>query len=149
MATVVDDFLIVAKNRAIMKEIKHRLAKYWTITDKGPVKWMLNVRIRRDRPAGILKIEQSAYVEKKLREFGIDHLPHKTLPMNPRTKLSKSMCPTDAKTKSEVAKLKFRSRTGALNYLRFSRPDLCCTNSILSQFNKAWGWPHYDATTHT
>ena len=50
--------------------------------------------------------------------------------------------------KQEAEKLPYRSRTGALNYLRITRPDLCCTNSILSQFNKQWGKTHYDATTH-
>lgn len=115
-----------------MHEIKKRLSKFWTIDDKGPVKWMLNVRIKRDRPAGIMKIDQSAYIERKLREFGLDKLPPKVLPMKPGLRLSKSMCPTTVEGKQEVAKFKYRSHTGALNYLRITRPDLCCTNSILS-----------------
>ena len=148
IVTIVDDFLIMARNRKIMAEIKRRLRTVWEISDKGPVKWMLNVRISRDRPAGLLKIDQSAYIEKKLREFNLDKLPAKTLPMPPTLKLSSSMCPTTEEGKREAAKLNYRSRTGSLNYLRLTRPDLCCTNSILSQFNKAWGKAHYDATTH-
>ena len=148
LVTVVDDFLILTKTRVIMRTIKGELSKHWTISDKGPVKWMLNTRIRRDRPAGILKIDQSAYIEKKLREFGLDHLPPKTLPMSTATKLTASMCPTTKEGKSEASKLPYRSRTGALNYLRITRPDLCCVNSILSQFNKEWGKPHFDATTY-
>ena len=148
IATVVDDFLILAKNKISMAEIKRRLSTVWTISDKGPAKWMLNLRIRRDRPAGLLKLDQTVYIEKKLREFNISHLPSKTLPMSPTLKLSSAMCPTDARGIEEARKLPFRSRTGALNYLRLTRPDMCCTNSILSQFNKNWGRDHYDATTH-
>ena len=58
------------------------------------------------------------------------------------------MCPQTATEKSEVADLPYRSRTGSLNYLRITRPDMCCAISILSQYNKLWGKPHFDATTH-
>ena len=78
-----DDFAIVAKTPAIQAEIKKGLSKVWKVTDKGPIKWMLNMRIRRDRTKGILKIEQSACVEQKLREYGLDKLPPKKLPMAP------------------------------------------------------------------
>ena len=94
IATVVDDFLIVTKNRAIMAQVKAMLRKHWTISDKGPVKWMLNVRIRRDRPSGVMKIDQSAYIERKLREFGLDKLPGKAVPMQSTTRLSSADCPT-------------------------------------------------------
>ena len=37
IVTVVDDFVIVTRNRKIMAEVKHRLRKVWTIVDKGPI----------------------------------------------------------------------------------------------------------------
>ena len=148
IATVVDDFLIMAKNRMSMAEIKRRLRTVWTISDKGPAKWMLNLRIRRDRPAGLLKLDQSIYIKKKLRDFGIAHLPPKNLPMKPTLRLSSASCPTDPREIEEVSKLPYRSRTGGLNYLRLTRADMCCTNSVLSQFNKKWGRDHFDVTTH-
>ena len=83
VGTVSDDFAIVAKTPAISAEIKKGLSAVWKVTDKGPIKWMLNMRIRRDRPKGIMKIEQSAYVEQKLRQYGLDKLPPKKLPMAP------------------------------------------------------------------
>ena len=95
-----------------------------------------------------MKIDQSAYIEQKLREYGIDKLPAKHLPMRPSTRLSSSMCPTTESEKAKAEALPYRSRTGGLNYLRLTRPDLCCVNSILSQFNKKWGCLHYNATTH-
>ena len=148
IVTVVDDFVIIAQDRAKMAEIKRRLRTVWRIVDKGPIHWVLNLRVHRNRPAGILKLDQSAYVEKKLREFEIDHLPGKRLPMRPSDKLSKAQIPTSDADKAAAAALPYRSRTGALNYLRLTRPDMCCTNSILSQFNKLWGFAHFDATTH-
>ena len=148
LVTVVDAFLIVAPTRAAMSEIKRRLRTVWKIVDKGPVNWMLNLRVHRDRPAGILKIDQTAYIERKLREFGIDKLPGKRLPMKPSERLSADQLPTTDQGKAEAAKLHYRSRTGGLNYLRLTRPDMCCVNSILSQYNKSWGVPHFNATTH-
>ena len=149
IGTVSDDFAIVARTPEISAEIKRGLSKVWKVTDKGPIKWMLNMRIRRDRPNGILKIEQSAYVEQKLREYKLENLPPKRLPMAPHKLFSASQCPTTEEDKREAAKLPYRSRTGSLNYLRLTRPDMCCTNSILSQRNANWGKAHFDATTHT
>ena len=66
ISTKTDDFAIVAKDKATTKEIKRRLSQVWTISDKGPIRWMLNMRFHRDRPRGILKMEQTAYIEQKL-----------------------------------------------------------------------------------
>ena len=148
ISTKTDDFAIVAKDKATTKEIKRRLSQVWTISDKGPIRWMLNMRFHRDRPRGILKMEQTAYIEQKLREFGIDKLPPKKLPMDPRKTFSETQCPCTEEEKQLAAKLPYRSRTGSLNYLRLTRPDLCCTNSILAQRNKLWDVPHFHATTH-
>ena len=149
IVTIVDDFVIVAKDRVIMAEVKRRLSTVWNITDKGPAKWVLNLRIRRDRPAGVLKLDQQAYIEKKLREFGLDNLPGKKLPLPVNHKLSADMCPKTPADKEQASELPFRSRTGSLNYLRLTRPDMSCCNSILSQFNKDYGQQHFDATTHS
>ena len=56
--TIVDDFIIVARDRAAMAEIKRRLRTAWTIVDKGPAQWVINLCVRRDRSAGILKLDQ-------------------------------------------------------------------------------------------
>ena len=148
IGTVSDDFVIIAKDAATKAEIKRRLSTVWTISDKGPIKWLLNMRIHRDRPRGILKIEQSAYIERKLREFGLDNLPPKKLPMNPRAVFSEEQCPKTEQEKRAASKLPYRSRTGSLNYLRLTHPEMCCTNSILAQRNKCWGQAHFDGTTH-
>jgi hypothetical protein len=95
-----------------------------------------------------LKIDQQAYIEKKLREFGLDALPGKRLPMKTNHRLSSDMCPDTPAEKEAMQKLPYRSRTGSLNYLRLTRADMSCTNSILSQFNKNYGQAHFDATTH-
>ena len=63
VGTISDDFGIVAKDKATVAKIKGKLSEVWTITDKGPLKWMLNLRFRRDRKRGLLKIDQTAYIE--------------------------------------------------------------------------------------
>ena len=60
IVTIVDDFVLIARDRAAIAEIKRRLKSAWTIVDKGPIEWVLNTKVTRDRPAGILKIDQSA-----------------------------------------------------------------------------------------
>ena len=125
-----NDFLIADKDRLVMTEVKRRLSTVWNITDQGPAKWVLNLRVSRDRPAGILKLDQQAYIEKKLREFKLDKLPGKSLPMRVDHRLNSDMCPKTPAEKKVAEALPYRSRTGSLNYLRLTRPDMCCYNSI-------------------
>ena len=78
MVTIVDDFTIIAKNRTIMAEIKCRLSTVWKLTDHGPAKWVRNLRITRNRPGGILKIDQQAYFEKNSLSLALIIYPAKS-----------------------------------------------------------------------
>ena len=92
ICTVVDDFLIVCDERHI-EDVKDILRSIWKITDGGPVQWFLNLKFSRDRRNGLLKIDQSAYVERKLRQFDLDKAPAPKLPMKSSFKLSEDMAP--------------------------------------------------------
>ena len=144
VCTVVDDFLIVCGDKH-MHSIKAILRTIWTVTDGGVATWFLNLRISRDRRSGVMKIDQSAYAEVKLREFGLDKDPAPKLPMKPATKLRAAMAPVDEAEKAEMEKLPYRAMTGSANYFRMTRPDMSVASSTISQANKAWGRQHVQA----
>ena len=111
IAATVDDFRIAAKTHVVMDEVKRRLSTMLNITDQGPARWVLNLCIRRNRPTDILKLDQQAYIEKKLCEFHLEHLPGKKILMEVDHSLSADICPKTPAEKEAVAKLPYRSRT--------------------------------------
>lgn len=144
LTTVVDDFLICCRDEH-MEPVKSKLRAIWTITDKGPAGWFINLRISRDRRSGIMKIDQTAYAEAKAREFGLQHDAGPVLPMPPSARLLKSMVPDDEDGKEAMAKVPYRSMTGSANYFRLTRPDLAVPASVNSQANSGWGPNHVHA----
>ena len=80
VSTVVDDFLITCKDEYV-EAIKDKIRSIWVITDGGPVEWFLNLKFSRNRRDGIMKIDQSAYAEQKLREFSLEHDTAPSVPM--------------------------------------------------------------------
>ena len=128
--------------------VKDVLRSIWTITDGGPVEWFLNLKFSRDRHNGLLKIDQSAYAERKLRQFGLDNDPAPKLPMKPSFKLSSDMAPATAEAKAAMDKIPYRAMTGSLNYFRMTRPDMSVASSINSQVNSCWGQQNVNAAEH-
>ena len=145
--TVVDDFLLACQRKHI-EEVKRLLRSVWTLTDGGPVEWFLNLRFSRDRHNGVMKTDQSNYVEVKLCEYGLDKKPAPLLPMRPDLKLSKSMGPENEMEKTEMERVPYRSMTGSANYFHMTRPDLAVASSTCSQFNSCYGRKHVKAAEH-
>ena len=144
VCTVVDDFLIVCADKH-MPAIKQKLRDIWVVTDGGPARWFLNLKISRDRRNGVMKIDQSSYAELKLRQFNLENDPSPLLPMQPHLKLTKSMAPVSVEGKEAMAKIPYRAMTGSANYFRMTRPDMAVASSINSQSNRAWDPQHVKA----
>ena len=120
ICTVVDDFLITCDERYI-EQVKDILRSIWKITDGGPVEWFLNLKFSRDRRNGLLKICQSVYTERKLRQFGLEKASTPKLPMKSSFKLSEDMDPVTKTDKTAMDQIPYRAMTGSLNY--FSQDD--------------------------
>ena len=63
-----------------------------------PAEWFLNLKFSRNRRDGVMKIDQSAYAEQKLREFGLEHDTAPLIPMAPSSKLTTAMTPGDSES---------------------------------------------------
>ena len=87
VGTIVDDFVITGHTDAVLK-FKGEIAKEWEMTDEGRLFWCLNLRVTRDMKRGLLKIDQSQYIEEILKRYGMDSSNPRTTPMNEKPILS-------------------------------------------------------------
>ena len=136
VVTIVDDYIITGGTDEAVSKAKEEISEVWEMVDQGNVEWCLNLAITRDRPGRRLKIDQKQYTQEVLHRFnmanckpaGTPSLSGVTLtPMGPGEKQSK-----------ETAQLPFRQLTGALLYLRLTRPDILVPTTIGAKRSKDW-----------
>jgi hypothetical protein len=67
--TVERDMAVTSKCAIDAERFKSDIRKFWEITDHGPIKWFLGFKIKRDRDARMLAINQHAYIENMVEKF--------------------------------------------------------------------------------
>ena len=62
IGTHIDDIFIIAKNRAVIKDIKEKLAQSIDISDLGLIKFFLGIEISRNRKERSITLSQKGYI---------------------------------------------------------------------------------------
>ncbi|GKF78588.1 retrotransposon protein, putative, ty1-copia subclass, partial [Tanacetum coccineum] len=65
----VDDILIMGNNIPRLKEVKDYLGKCFSMKDLGEAAYILGIKIYRDRSLRLIRLNQSAYIDKILKKF--------------------------------------------------------------------------------
>ena len=142
VSTIVDDFVITGTKNEIIA-FKRTIAKEWDMTDEGKLFWCLNLRITRDIRRGLLKIDQTQYIDEILKRFNMEDCNTRKTPMRERPVLS-DMCPDKPEDYQET--FPYANALGCLLYLRLTRPDCLVAISILARFIKHPSRKHWEAT---
>jgi hypothetical protein len=64
------------------------------MTDLGPCKWLLGIKIECDLEAGTTSLSQSAYIDSILAQYNFDDLKPSSIPIDPSAPLLKSQSPS-------------------------------------------------------
>jgi hypothetical protein len=87
VAMHVDDCLTTGSTQGLMDEFKAKInGKYW-MTDLGPCKWLLGIKITRDMQAGTIALSQHAYIDSIITRFNFDNLKPSSIAMVPAAPL--------------------------------------------------------------
>lgn len=131
IAIYVDDLLIVGPDMSEINTIKAFLASKFKMTDIGPCNYYLGISIQRDRMKRRISLNQRAYLEKILREFGMSDCKPVNTPVLP-TGLEPA--PTDYKA-PEDTRHQYARMVGSLMYAMLgTRPDITYAVSLCSRF---------------
>jgi len=146
LGVYVDDLVIMSEDITRVKQVKKSLTDQFEMTDLGEVKTILGLRIWRNREKGVLTIDQAKYVENILVKYGMESATPLVTPLEVGVRLSKEMCPTTQKEKSEMKIKPYRSVIGSLMYLMIcTRPDLGVAIGSLSRFLENPGEAHWES----
>ena len=97
--------------------------------DLGEIKYILGMRVKRDRQTVTLSIDQRGYLEGVLKRFGMDECNPVSTPVEPGKELTK----TD-ENEAGVDTQRYQEIVGSLIYAAITtRPDITHAVNILSQ----------------
>nr|GFB63757.1 retrotransposon protein, putative, Ty1-copia subclass [Tanacetum cinerariifolium] len=99
----VDDILIMGNNIPRLKEVKDNLGKCFSMKDLEEAAYILGIKIYRDRSRRLIRLSQSAYIDKILKKYNMHNSKKGYLPMEVKHDLSNKLC---ASTPEEVAYMK-------------------------------------------
>jgi len=91
-----DDMAVTSKRKIDSAKFKSEIMKFWEITDHGPIKWFLGFKIRQDRKARTISINQQVYIESMVEKFRLTGAKQVLTPMEPNAQLSNQQCPSTA-----------------------------------------------------
>lgn len=136
----VDDLLITGSSAEEIKVLKSQLSSQFHMKDLGELNYFLGLEVCRSEQ-GIF-ISQKKYILDLLKENGLSNARPYKLPMDPHVKLQADM--GTPLLDQEV----YRRLIGKLIYLTITRPDICFTVQLLSQFMQNPTSVHMQAAKH-
>jgi len=127
LALYVDDGLVAATDDTALSELAQKLRVEFKITMK-PVTYFLGIEIDQQSDRSV-KIHQSAYTKKLLKQFGMSECRPCVTPI-----ISSEKSTDSDDTETDSVKFPYRSAVGALMYLMTgSRPDIAYAVSVVSR----------------
>ena len=143
----VDDILITGPTTKIKEEIKLLLKQRYRMSDLGPAKQFLGLRIVQNPESGITTLSQERAINDLLLKYGMSEANGVHTPLESAKALQPVLQYDSSATSTLVAaggdlelspeeQSQYQSIVGSIMYIMLgSRPDICYAISYLSQYN--------------
>jgi hypothetical protein len=149
LAVHVDDCLITSSSTPIISDYKRKLNSHYSLTDLGPIHWLLSIKIICNRDTRTISLSQTSYIGVILSKFALSDTKPATTPIVPGASYNKTDAPSDATAAAHMNKTPYREAVGSLMYTAVAtRPDITFAISTLSQFLDNPGEVHWEAVKH-
>ena len=104
------------------------------------MKYILEVKILRDRSKKSVSISQEQYIKKILEQFRMQDCKPIDTPMAKSETLSRRLCPKTSKEKEQMSKVLYLSAVGSLMYAMMCiRSDICHSIGMTSRYQSNLG----------
>ena len=150
IALFVDDIVLVSSDQTELIQLKSEMSAAYDMEDLGEVRYILGIKITRDRLARTITITQSAYIkaviEKHLAEFDADVDDNSaSTPMSTDARYVKVI--GDQQTSSRLVKA-YQSAIGSIMFAKLcTRSDIAFSVAVLSKYASNPTPTHRDGIT--
>ncbi|TFY61298.1 hypothetical protein EVG20_g7113 [Dentipellis fragilis] len=146
LAIHIDDSTLTGSSPALLQSYKEQLNARYTLTDLGPIHWLLGIKVTCDRDARTISLSQTSYIDSILARFNFVDAKPLSMPMIPGVSYSKDDCPTSPADVARMCCVPYREAIGSLMYAAVAtRPDIVFAISTLLQFLDNPGEVHWEA----
>lgn len=137
LALYVDDTIIVAHKDDLNEwyEDKKEISKRYPIQDLGECKWILNMKVTRDRSPRVITLSQEAYIERLVKEYDMTQCRYTNTPAENSDLSGETLDKTEVEPLDEAGHERYRSLVGALMYIaNITRLDVAFRVGQLARF---------------
>ena len=142
----VDDILLAANDKGMLRDVKEFLSKNFEMKDMGEASYVIGIEIFRDRSHGVLGLSQKAYINKVLERYRMDKSTASPVPIQRGDSFSQSQCPQNDLEHKEMENIPYASVVGSLMYAQTcTRPDISFAVGMLGRYQSNPGVHHWKA----
>ena len=146
LAVHVDDCIFMGSSSSLVAEYKSKIDACYTLTDLGPVHWLLGIKVTRNRAERTISLSQTAFIDTILHRFSLTDAKPYNSPMIPGFAFTKEHSPNSPEEVTQMQKTPYREAIGSLMYIAVAtRPDIAFAVSALSQYLSNPGIAHWEA----
>src|SRR6266702_759951 len=146
IAVHVDDCAITSSSAKALQESKRCINERHSITDLGPIHWLLGIKITQDRDVRTIALSHESYIDTITWRFNLGDAKPINTPMIPTISYSTKDAPADKTDVARMAKVPYCEAIGSLMYASVATcPDISFAVSTLSQFLENPGEAHWEA----
>jgi hypothetical protein len=129
-----------------VQDYKKRINARHSITDLGPIHWLLGIKVTRDREARTISTLTRVLHRHHHQPLRAGRSEDHPTPIIPGISYSTKDAPADKTEAARMAKVPYREAIGSLMYAAVAtRPDISFAVSTLSQFLENPGEAHWEA----
>lgn len=137
----VNDCLSIGSSQGLVTEFKKKINEKYKMTDLGPCKWLLGIKIDHDLANGTLALLQHTYIDSIVAQFNFDDLKPLVIPMDPAALLLKSQSSSMLVDITKMNHVPYQKAVDSLMYAAMgTRPDIAFATSTVAQFLKRAHW---------
>ena len=126
LVSYVNDILVATDDHGLLHEVKQFLSKNFDMKDIGNASYVIGIKIRRDRPRGILSLSQKTYINKILEIFKMKDCSPSVAPIVKGDTFNLNQCPKNDFEREQMKNILYVSVVGSLMY------DQVCTRPNIS-----------------
>ncbi|GJZ42703.1 retrotransposon protein, putative, ty1-copia subclass, partial [Tanacetum coccineum] len=103
----------------------------------GEAAFILGIKIYRDRSKRLIRLSQSAYMDKILKRHRMDNSKRGYIPMQEKLDLNKTQGASTPEKVKRMQNVPYASAVGSFMYaVRYTRPDVAFAQNIISRFQQ-------------
>lgn len=148
LACWVDDMIIAHNHGKTVEELLLHFTqrRKYKIKDLGDLKWVVGMRVLRDRKNKTITLDQAAYIGNVLKRFDMTDCNPAPTPSHSAVKLVLSMAPSNDQETKEMCDVPYRSAVGSLMYAMVcTRPDIAAAVGEVCRYMQNPGPQHWTA----